>query len=74
MQFRVPTNLTVYNDDGAVGSALDQYYLFVNHPEKCFETFFSSLSMPEVTIVDGTATKMSFYAYVTVGCIFVKMP
>ena len=74
IQFRVPTNLMVYNDDGAVGSALDQYYLFVNHPEKCFETFFSSLSMPEVTIVDGTATKMSFYAYVTVGCIFVKMP
>lgn len=74
IQFRVPTNLTVYNDDGVVGSALDQYYLFVNHPEKCFETFFSSLSMPVVTIVDGTATKMSFYAYVTVGCIFVKMP
>ena len=74
IQFRVPATLTVYNDEGVVGTALDQYYLFVNHPEKCFETFFSSMSMPVVTIVDGVATKMSFYAYVTVGCIFVKMP
>lgn len=74
IQFRVPATLTVYNDEGAVGSALDQYYLFVDHPEKCFESFFSSLSMPVVTIVDGVATELSFYAYVTVGCIFVKMP
>lgn len=74
IQFRVPTTQMVYSDEGAVGSALDQYYLFVDHPEKCFESFFSSLSMPVVTIVDGVATKMSFNAYVTVGSIFVKIP
>lgn len=74
IQFRVPATLTVYNDEGAVGTALEQYYVFVDHPEKCFETFFSSMSMPVVTIVDGVATKMSFYAYVTVGSISVKMP
>lgn len=72
--FRVPATLTVYNDDGAVGTALEQYDVFVNHPDRCLETFFSSMSMPVVTIVDGVATKLSFDAYVTVGSIFVKMP